>query len=257
MEKNIVAVGENTVARFFYKTLDSTNTEARRYAMGGGSVPALFCADSQTAGRGRMGRSFYSPSGTGIYLSLLLEVTDDAPASVVKITSAAAVAVGRVIQRLTDKHTSIKWVNDIYLNGRKVCGILAESFFSDRKRFVVIGVGINLSTSDFPEELTGVAGSLGVDASEGLKQKMAVQICTELCGVYELIKQGDCSYMQEYRERSAVLGKRVTFTENGVSRQGVALSVDDSGGLEIACDGGERITLNSGEIKLRLTEGKI
>ncbi|MBO5203793.1 MAG: biotin--[acetyl-CoA-carboxylase] ligase [Clostridia bacterium] len=249
------ALRERGIAPFFYKSIDSTNNEARRYAMEGGKAPAMFCAAAQTAGRGRMGRSFFSPHDTGIYMTLLLDITDDVPASTVKLTSAAAVAVSGAIQRSTGIELGIKWVNDLYLGGRKVCGILAESFFSDNRRYAVIGVGINLSTSDFPEELSGVAGSLGLSDTDSIRDRLTEQICAELYDAYRRVTDGDLSYIEEYRARSVVIGKRVTYTENGVSRRGLAVGVDDCGGLEIECDGGERRVLTSGEISLRLTEG--
>ena len=142
----------------FADEIDSTSAEARRWAECGGKAPALFVAERQTAGRGRLGRSFYSPSDTGIYMTLLLEIGEDFP-DTAGLTSAAAVAVLRGTDRLTQGKTQIKWVNDILLDGKKICGILAESFLVGDKTYAAIGIGVNVSTKDFPEDIRGIAGS--------------------------------------------------------------------------------------------------
>ena len=130
------------------RTVDSTNTEARRRILSGESLPQAILAEEQTAGRGRMGRSFYSPAGTGIYLSLCFEASGS---EILFLTTAAAVAVHRAIREVTGIVTDIKWVNDLYFRGRKVSGILAESFSVEEKRYVIRGVGVNLYTTEFPE----------------------------------------------------------------------------------------------------------
>ena len=112
-----------------YGRIDSTNSEAKRYALGGGDAPMAFVADEQSDGRGRMGRGFYSPAGTGIYLSLLLPWQGESSEAVC-LTCAAAVAVHRAILTVTGIETGIKWVNDLYVGDRKVCGILAEALYA-------------------------------------------------------------------------------------------------------------------------------
>ena len=232
----------------FADEIDSTSSEARRWAESGGNTPALFVADRQTAGRGRLGRSFYSPSNTGIYMTLLLGVGDDFP-GIAGITSAAAVAVLRGTDRLTRKRTQIKWVNDILLDGKKIAGILAESFFVGEKQYISIGIGVNVSTKDFPEDIRDIAGSIG-------KRVDRVKICESIaCELYDLClsaAEGDRSYMNEYRERSAVLGKRVTFVKDGTASEGIATEIDDDGALLVTLDNGDKVMLSGGEITLRL-----
>ena len=121
--------------------IDSTNNEAKRMAFDGVEKPVLIIAEKQSAGRGRMGRSFYSPDGTGLYMSLLLSI-DGGHHNTVGITSAAAVASVRAVRRVWGVETEIKWVNDIYLDNKKIAGILAESFFVGEKFFTVIGIGV-------------------------------------------------------------------------------------------------------------------
>lgn len=240
---------------YSFDSVDSTNSLARRMILSGeAKAPALFVADGQTGGRGRMGRSFYSPSDTGIYMTLVFDVTDDMSASVMRMTSAVSVAVTDAIERVTGRSVGIKWVNDLYLDGKKICGILAESFFSGERRYAAVGVGINLSTKDFPEELTGIAGSLTDDGESPFRRELTLAVCCEIFDIYEKIKQGDLSYMEEYRRRSIVLGKRVDLTVDGVTRSGVAVFVDDEGALCVRCDDGRERKLCSGEISLRISE---
>ncbi len=246
-------LSERGVAVCSFLCVDSTNTLARTLVSSGElAVPALVLSDSQRGGRGRMGRSFYSPEGTGIYMTLVLDITEESLASAVKITTAASVAVSRAILSVTGKNVGIKWVNDLYLNNKKICGILAESFFTDGRRYAAVGVGINLSTYVFPSELEGIAGSIGEDGE--VRRELTASVCREIYDIYEDIKQGDTRYMEEYRSRSTVLGKQVDFVIDGIKYSGEALSVDDSGGLLVQSDDGEQRVLCSGEISLRIKE---
>ena len=230
-------------------TVDSTNTEAKRKVLLGTDTPLLVIADSQTAGRGRMGRSFYSPSRTGLYMSLALEVTGGL-SETVGITSAAAVSVFRAIRSVCGIETGIKWVNDIYLGGKKICGILAESFIESDRLFAIIGIGVNLSTDSFPEDIKSIAASLDADLS--LKGELAAKICEELLTVIPNIKSRE--FMNDYRDHSVVLGKKVIFNENGVIYRGFAESISDDGALTVLLENGERRALTSGEISLRTEE---
>jgi len=233
-----------------YPVIDSTQSSARRYVTDGGGTPALFVADTQTEGRGRLGRSFYSPATTGIYMTLLLDVSDDTADGVSRITSAVAVAVARTLFDVLGVECKIKWVNDILVDGKKACGILAESFFSGDKRYVSIGIGINLATKNFPSELEHIATSLSENTDK--RAELTVLLAVSTFDIYSELKRGNCSYMEQYRELSAVLGKRVTFTENGTSKDGTAVLVDDFGRLCIRLDSRETVMLSGGEISLRI-----
>ena len=230
-----------------FDKIDSTNAEARRYAENGGHAPAVFIAEAQSAGRGRLGRSFYSPEGTGIYLSLLLPLEGELGDAVL-MTSGAAVGVMRAIREVTGISVGIKWVNDLYFEGKKICGILAQSFVCDSKRYAVLGVGVNLCTQDFPDELCGIAGSIGCGAE--LKTRLAVRIVKELYTVCSALPK--VGFMDEYRASSLVLGNAVTYTKNGETYGGVAESIDDHGRLYVRREDGECAMLDSGEISLRI-----
>ena len=228
-----------------YGVIPSTSLEAREYAACGGDCPCVFVADGQTAGKGRVGRSFYSPEGTGVYLSLLLP--DDGSDGVL-LTSVAAVAVRRAILSATGKQTRIKWVNDLYFKGKKICGILTERVFFGSRSYIIIGVGINLSTSDFPKELENKAGSLG--STDTLREELVARVANELYSVRRAADRG--SMMEEYRRNSMVLGRIVTYIENGVEGQGVATDVNELGHLLIRGEDGSVRALSSGEISLKM-----
>ena len=228
-----------------HKTVDSTNTDARRRVLDGAEAPLLILAEEQTCGRGRMGRSFYSPINSGLYMSLAL--SSDGYGSVVGATSAAAVAVMRAIKEVYGIQTKIKWVNDLYLGEKKVCGILAESFSHNSLFYTVIGIGINLFTADFPEELTDKAGSLMPTHSS--KNALAAQICKNLLELID--KLPDKSFMEDYCKYSCVLGRKIEFIQNGESFFGLAESITDDGVLCVRLDNGEICSLASGEITIR------
>jgi BirA family biotin operon repressor/biotin-[acetyl-CoA-carboxylase] ligase len=240
------------ISAFEYDTLDSTNSEARRYALDGKTTPAIFVAKHQSEGRGRCGRSFYSPDSTGLYMTLLLDVTDDAPSSVVKLTTCAAVATASALQESFGADVGIKWVNDIYVGEKKVSGILAESFSSEARRYVVIGVGVNLSTKRFPSDIEHIAGSLGIEDTECVRTELAQLLGARLFDMYERIKIGDVSYIEEYKKLSIVLGREVTYTVNGECFEGIAEDIREDGGLCIVRPNGTKTVLSSGEISLRI-----
>lgn len=232
------------ISPIFYETVDSTNSEAKRLAPTL-SCPAVLVAEGQTAGRGRMGRSFFSPIGTGLYFSYLSDRAE--PAETVCLTAAVAVAAARAIARVTGLETEIKWVNDLLLRGRKVAGILCERFFVEGRSFCVIGIGINLTSpeGDFPEELASKAGALDVPCD---KNALILALCEELCALVSALPARE--FMEEYRTRSAVLRHRVHYTVNGTACEGVAVAIDDDGALVVRDADGAEHRLASGEISL-------
>lgn len=241
-----------------YSVIDSTNSEAKRLIADGLSEPALLIAEEQTAGRGRLGRSFYSPSATGLYMSILLH--PNAPAAEwLAITSAAAVAVCLAIESLTTTSStampSIKWVNDVYLGDRKVCGILTEAvtdMTSGLMKSVVIGIGVNLSTAAFPDELADRAASLYPDTLPPFsRNELAAAIANRLCTLAESLSSG--CWLPLYRERSYLDGKPIRYIENGMWRDAVAIGIAENGGLIVEEAGAHR-TLSSGEVTVRVKE---
>ena len=238
---------------YIYNTIDSTNDEAKRYWKGNRKYPCLFVSEEQSGGRGRRGRSFYSPKGTGIYMSLLIRPKIGLEDSV-HITTATAVVVAESIQRLTGKEVGIKWVNDIYFQNKKVCGILTEAIMEPDMTgapAVVVGIGINLSTEQFPKELEGVATRIGA-GSINLRNELIAEITNGLLEFAENVK--DCSYVDRYRKLSIVLGKEIYYSEGNTQVRARALDVDSEGGLMVECEDGTVKILKTGEITVRLCD---
>lgn len=228
-----------------FDEIDSTNTEAKRMVADGFLGDALLAAHTQTAGRGRMGRSFYSPLATGAYFSILHTLTTPL-CDAVAITSAASVTVMRAIRNLTGIQTQIKWVNDLYYNDKKICGILTEAISAGESTHVIVGIGINLSTADFPAELTEIAGSLGAQIDVA---KLIAQI---FCEIHRYLENPESrEWLEDYREHSCVLGRRVAWGSEGVLHEGFAESIDADGALLIRAENGELIRLHTGEISLK------
>ena len=235
---------DNVTARVFDE-IDSTNTEAKRMVLDGFLGDALLVAHQQTAGRGRMGRSFYSPLQTGAYFSILHTLKTPL-CDAVAITSAASVAVMRAIRTLTGIQTDIKWVNDLYYNGKKICGILTEAVSAGESTHVIVGIGINLNTADFPEELASIAGSLHaqIDAA-----KLIAEVYRQIA-LY-LKDSSNREWLEDYRKHSMVLGKRVSWGNAESMQIGVAESIDGDGALIIKDESGNLIRLHTGEISIR------
>ncbi len=237
-----------------FDEVDSTNNIAKQLARQGVDDSTVVIAARQTGGRGRKGRSFYSPEGDGIYMSVILrgrEIVDPA-----EYTATAAVAVARTADAVTGRRAGIKWVNDIYLDGRKVCGILAESAFSepdDSADFVVIGIGINLfePQGGFPPEIADRAGAF-FDCSypkDGVLEQVVVGVLKEL----KALLGGDfvSTVMPEYRSRSVLTNANVdVINVNGVFEARV-IGITDRAELVVEDKNNFRFTLSSGEVSVK------
>lgn len=230
-------------------SIDSTNNEAKKLVSAGSKNDLLVVADEQTGGRGRNGHSFYSPSGSGLYLTAVLHPSVGLADSVA-LTTAAAVSVAKTIKELTGKEPAVKWVNDVYLDGKKVCGILTEALGdleSMSLNAVIVGIGINVSDNAFPPELSGIAGSLSCPPE--IRSRLAAGIYKRLHSLCALLP--DRSYMDDYRAYSFVPGKRISFTRDGKEIFAEALHIEDDGGLRVLTESGKEEILRSGEISVR------
>ncbi len=227
---------------FQFNSTDSTNLRAREYVLTGGALPALFTARAQTAGRGRRGRSFYSPKDSGLYMTLALPF-DNSFNEGVALTVAVSVAVARVLIPLTEKRITVKWVNDILADGKKAAGILCEAI----KGAVLIGIGINLSTEEFPEDIEATASSLHIIQVD--KRLLAEKIAEE---IIKIIKENNVCIIEEYKTLSAVLREDIYYIKNGERFDARALDIDENGGLIVENSDGTKTILNSGEITIRI-----
>lgn len=221
--------------------IPSTNTALKEMAAQDASIGTTLIAARQTGGRGRLGRQFHSPEG-GLYLSTLTAPTDTA-------TCCAAVAAARAIESLCDAKIDIKWVNDLYLNGRKVAGILAEGIFSPDGALsaVVLGIGINVGVTDFPDELKSIATSLGNEGFTLAREDVAAAFLGELTNALT-----DSTAMDEYRRRNIVLGRPITVMRGGETYPATAETITDAGHLLVRDENGHTHALSSGEVSVRL-----
>ncbi len=224
---------------FTYDEIDSTNDQARRYLKNAVCERAVFIAGSQTAGKGRLGRSFYSPPNTGIYMTYVFRIKSFGR-DTLRITTAASVAVAKAL----DCGAKIKWVNDLYLNGKKICGILTETV-SAKYTYVLIGVGVNLTTEQFPNELSEKAGSVGLPLD--IEQIIAA-ICDNLSGMADDISS--IEYLEYYRNNMLGIGKSVVYIENGQTHTAVIEGISEWGELIVAEHNTKKL-LCSGEITMQ------
>lgn len=234
--------------------IGSTNDYLREKAAQGKGEGYAVVAGAQTRGKGRTGRSFYSPADTGIYLSLLLRPKDCGPAQAVKFTTMAAVAACEAIEKVSHRSPQIKWVNDIYIDGKKVSGILTEASVSLENgslEYVLLGIGINVYPPEkgFPQELRETAGSVFQERKSDGKNQLAAGFLNRLMDIYTKEETGE--YAEEYRKRSMVLGKRIQILTPEGEKGARALEIDKDCRLLVEYEDGNRELLRAGEIRIR------
>lgn len=236
-----------------FSEIDSTNTAAKKLASERVPDGTVIIADKQTEGRGRMGRSFESPSGTGIYMSLVLYPKFGLECAPL-ITSAAACAVAEAIDEVCGCDVSIKWVNDLYLNGRKICGILTEASLGLEMKnldHAVIGIGVNVRSvrNVFGEELGNIATSIedetGVKADRNVLCGAMLNKLERYLGMVE-----SREFLNEYRRRELLTGNTITANVGGNTLTGMAMDIDDNANLIIKLPDGKLKKLGSGEASL-------
>ena len=265
IEKNLSAFAQSVCQRKVevFKTIDSTNTEAKRRLNSSSRAEALhgtvLFAEHQSAGRGRFSRSFYSPKGAGLYFSLIFcpsipAMTEREVPSFALYTAISATVICRCLKALGFA-PQIKWVNDIYLNGKKICGILSEGIIdmeTSSVQAVIIGIGLNVKESNFPPELKNKAGALFSEAEDPSfnRNVLASSIISSLIeALYGLHSQN--TLMEEYKSLSLLTGKKVKVLPfAGTPYQALVLGISDLGHLIIETDDGKKDELISGEVSL-------
>jgi BirA family biotin operon repressor/biotin-[acetyl-CoA-carboxylase] ligase len=213
----------------------------------------VLIALEQTDGRGRMGRSFYSPVSSGIYFSLVLRpklMLEDA----LLITTATAVAVSQAIDTVAGVASRIKWVNDIYIGDKKVCGILTEAslnFESGSLEYAIVGIGINIETQDFPEEINKVAGSLFCEKPTGspITSILVAEVLNNMAKCMNTLT--DQAFLDEYRRRSFLIGKDIIVLRGKEILNAKAIDIDTRARLVVEYEDGTVEALNSGEVSVR------
>ncbi len=237
-----------------YKSTDSTNQQAKLKAFEGAAHGSVVLAEMQTAGKGRLGRSFHSPANAGIYMSIILRPKTDA-SNAVLLTSAAAVAVCRAISKVCFVQPSIKWLNDIYLDNKKICGILSEAVTNCENGIiesVVVGIGINFKTKleQIPQELQDIIGSIFNDSKPTTtRNHLAAAVMNEMLDLSKDFTNR--AFLEEYKQLSFVLGEDITFFMDNEWHDAKAIDIADNGALVVQDKNGDIQTLFSGEITVR------
>ncbi|MBD7915756.1 biotin--[acetyl-CoA-carboxylase] ligase [Clostridium sp. Sa3CUN1] len=242
-----------------YKTITSTNDLAKELAIKGANEGTIIIAEEQSKGRGRFNRKFYSPKGTGIYMSIVLRPKLHA-SNAFLITIAAAVAVSESIDLVCNKETKIKWVNDIYCDNKKVCGILTEAsmdFESGMVDYVILGIGINVKEPEkgFADEIKDIATSIldnDTPLLENIRSKLISEILNRFWVYYENIENR--SFIDSYKKRSLLIGKNIIIHSKNNFEKAIVLEIDDDCKLKVKMEDGSVRLLSSGEVSIKKCE---
>lgn len=240
----------------WYDTVDSTNTLAKALAREGAPEGTVILAGSQTGGRGRMGRSFHSPEDMGIYMSLILR-PQCPPAQLMHLTCAAGVAMVRALAEAAGIRADLKWINDLVCRERKLGGILTELSVDSRTGltdYAVVGIGINCNqtAADIPEELEQIAASVRmVSGATVSRSALAAAMIEQLYKLSGVLLTEKAAIMAQYRTHCITLGREVSILRGEEVHRGVALDMDDDGGLVVAFSNGHTETVSSGEVSVR------
>ena len=234
----------------WYEVTDSTNNQAKILVQQGAPHGTVLIADQQTCGRGRLGRSFQSPSGMGVYMSVILRLQVPAD-QLMHLTCAAAVAACNALEKAAGFRPGIKWTNDLVYGGRKLAGILTELVIEKEETAVIVGIGINCTqkTADFSPDIRDFAGSLEMVRGKAIdRAKVAAALIQAFSEMNILDKQ---NILDTYRRDCITVGKQISLVKAEEVRHGYALGIDDNGALIVEFSDGHRETVNAGEVSIR------
>lgn len=246
----------------WFDTIDSTNTKAKQLAGQGAPQGSVVIADHQTGGRGRLGRSFSSPAGMGIYLSVILR-PGCKPEKMMHLTCAAGVAVCDALEKCMGLRPGIKWTNDIVYNSKKLGGILTELSVDTKTGLVdyaIIGVGINCcqKEQDFPVEIRSMAASLSQVCGKDIDRSLvSVHLIRELLRLCDTFLSEKTQLMERYQKDCITVGKQIVVMRGDEKRYGTAICVEEDGALLVEFSDGSRESVNSGEVSVRGMYGYI
>ena len=236
----------------YLKETESTNKYAKELAKVGAGEYTVVIADRQTGGYGRMGRAFYSPDSSGLYMSIILRPTIP-PDKALYITTAAAASVCQAIEDISGRTCGIKWVNDIYIEDKKVCGILTEAAFKNANtlEYAILGIGINIYTPNngFPEDLKHIAGCI-YNKPTDTKNALAERILDIFTEYYKNLEGK--KFLQYYRDKDIVTGNNIKVIKQDISYNARAVSIDEEFRLIVEDDNQTITALDSGEISIRM-----
>ena len=235
------------------ETIDSTNTYLKQQDLSNMQEGFVVLADEQTGGRGRLNRFFFSPKHSGVYLSVLLK-PNLPPEKSRLLTICAAVAVSNALHKVCGVISQIKWVNDIFVGGKKICGILTEASLSAEMQsldYVIVGIGIN--TGEIPEEIEDIATSvLEVTGEKGFRNKLVAEILNQLEKVYfaYLLAGKESEILSAYSEKLIYINEKVLVKMYDETFAAIVLGIDDTGSLIVENDEGQVLHINTGEINV-------
>ena len=239
---------------YWYPTIDSTNTRAKQLAREGAPQGTVLIAGHQTGGRGRMGRTFQSPEGMGVYLSVILRPNCE-PAQLMHLTCAAGAAMTDAVEAASGIRPQVKWINDLVVGNKKLGGILTElSLDKGLVDYAIIGIGINClqKESDFPPEIAQIATSLSMAAEKSvLPEVLAAAMVEALWQLSRTLFTHKGQWMTRYRDHCITLGKDIQVIRAEVVRPAKAIGMDDDGGLLVEYPDGTAQTVSSGEVSVR------
>ncbi len=238
--------------KYVYLTeTESTNKYAKELAKAGADEFTVIIADKQTGGYGRMGRAFYSPDASGLYMSVILKPVIP-PEKALYITTAAATAVSQAIEDISGTAAGIKWVNDIFIDNKKVCGILTEaSCKGDKLNYAILGIGVNIYTpkTGFHPEIKDIAGSV-FDTPVDIRDRLAEAIVERFYYYYKDLEEKN--FLSYYRDKNIVTGKNIKVLKSEGSYNATALSIDEEFRLIVEDENKNITALDSGEISIRI-----
>ncbi|MGP0629438.1 biotin--[acetyl-CoA-carboxylase] ligase [Nitrospina sp. 32_T5] len=234
-----------------YDQVDSTNDLAKNLLLQGAEEGTVVLADSQTKGKGRLGRSWYSEPDTGLYFSLILKPTLDQD-EIPHLTLMAAVAVVEALNQIDSQNATLKWPNDILLNNRKLGGILSEQVVDGPHPGVVIGIGLNVSQEEFPEDIARLATSLLIEAgTHPARFELLINIIKNLHSYYQILLEDNVGIvLSHWRQNTRMLGTPILLRHGNQTHSGIAMDLDDCGRLVVHLDSGEEVAFESGEVTL-------
>lgn len=250
--RNELKNGNNKLRFIFKEEVTSTNDELDLLAKNGEEEILVMLSESQTGGKGRMGRTFHSPKGSGIYMSILLRPTF-LPEDCNLLTPMTAVAATKAIEEVLSVRTDIKWVNDIYINGKKAAGILTKAAFSSSEKtdYAIVGIGINLTAPEggFQEDIKDIAGALTKEITAVERDRLVGVFLREFLSYYKKLTERE--YYDEYRKRLLYPGEKITVKEKDSVYEAVAEDIDENFRLKIRMPDGKVKILYTEEISIR------
>lgn len=239
-----------------YDSVDSTNIRMKELAENNDSEWTVIISGSQTMGKGRLGRTFFSPSDTGIYMTILLRPSFSIE-DTIKVTTAMATAVSEAIENISGEKTDIKWVNDIYIYDKKVSGILTESSFDAKTnllKYAFVGVGINVYApdNDFPDDIKNIAGYVFSERKEDIRNRIIAEILDRFSEYYNSIEQN--TYFDNYKKRLLWIGEKINIISSSGIIPATLKGIDNNCRLIVSYEDNTEGIVSSGEISIRKKE---